>query len=174
MFVKFTDADGKELPWTLDGMSEPGLYPIIPEKGAWFLDKGRQHPVLRISRLQLPLAPAFAMTAHAAQGQTFKRGVIVDLRIGKGTSPMASYVALTRVMRREDMLIYRSFDREVFCKCGKDTRMEGPRLLLKHLRGEHIDWKAMEEEFMPRAMCHGCGVLHLNQRKSANTLTKMC
>ena len=73
---------------------------------------------------------------------------------------MASYVALTRVKKRGDMLIYRSFDREVFCKCGKDTRMEGPRLLLKHLRGEHIDWKAIEEEFMPRAMCFGCGFVH--------------
>ncbi len=53
--------------WALE---EEGLYPIKPKRGAWFLDKGRKHPVLKISRQQLPLAPAFAMTAHAAQGQT--------------------------------------------------------------------------------------------------------
>ena len=33
-------------------------------------------------------------------------------------------------------------------------------MLLKHLRGEHIDWNAIEEEFMPRAMCYGCGFVH--------------
>ena len=60
------------------------------------------------------------MTAHAAQGQTFKQGVIVDLSIGGGTSPLSSYVALTRVQRREDMLILRPFDIAPYQK--KDER----------------------------------------------------
>ena len=62
-----------------------GVYPIKPKRGAWFLDEGRKHTVLKISRQQLPLAPAFAMTAHAAQGQTLP-AAIIDLQIGKGTS----------------------------------------------------------------------------------------
>ena len=47
------------------------------------------------------------MMAHSAQGQTFKQGPIVDLRIGGGTSPLSSYVDLTRMRRRDDMLIFR-------------------------------------------------------------------
>jgi hypothetical protein len=111
--------------------------------------------VLRIVRSQVPLAPAFAMTAHASQGQTFKQGCIVDLRIGRGTNPIASYVAMTRVQRREDMVIYRPFERELFNRGPK----RGPHLLLTALRGEAIDWAAIEQEFMPRARCYGCNFI---------------
>ena len=68
VFVKFYDKDGNDLPWTLPGMTEKGVYPIVPVKRDWFLDKARLHPVLRIKWRQLPLTPAFAMTAHAAEG----------------------------------------------------------------------------------------------------------
>ena len=36
-------------------------------------------PMLKVTRKQLPLLPAFAMTAHQAQGQTVEEGVIADL-----------------------------------------------------------------------------------------------
>ena len=45
--------------------------------------------------MQIPLAPALAITAHAAQCHTFKKEAIVDLSIGAGTSPVVSYFALT-------------------------------------------------------------------------------
>ena len=77
--------------------------PIVPVKKDWYLDKGRLHPILHIKRRQLPLTPAFAMTAHAAQGQTFSNGAIVDLNIGGSSSAMSSYVALARVERRKDL-----------------------------------------------------------------------
>ena len=97
VFVKFVAKDGEELNWTLPGQTEPGVYPIVPKKKDRYLDKGRLHPVLLIKRRQLPLTPAFAMTAHSAQGQTFSKGAIVDLNIGGSSSAMSSYVALTRV-----------------------------------------------------------------------------
>ena len=104
--VKFREVDGKEVSWALPGLEEKGLCPITKKRGSWFLDRCRMHPVLKIHRWQLPLAPAFAMTAHAAQGQTLRAGAIVDLCIGKGSNPLGSYVAMTRVTRREDLLIY--------------------------------------------------------------------
>ena len=149
VFVKFPDAT-----WTLPGLDEPGLYPIQPKPGKWFLDKGRKHPVLKITRRQLPLAPAFAITAHAAQGQTLK-AAIVDLQIGRGTSPIASYVALTRVARREDLLIFRPFARELFTQGPP----EGPELLLQTLRGEHVDWTAIEKKHTPSRLCAGCAFI---------------
>ena len=141
VLVKFENADGTQVAWQLPGLCEPGLYPIVPKKSAWFLDRGRVHPVLKIVRRQLPLAPAFAVTSHAAQGQTFKKGAIVDLCIGKGTNPLGSYVAITRVTDKKHLLIYRPFGRELFAQGER----EGPVLLLKHLRGEHINRKEIEE-----------------------------
>jgi hypothetical protein len=127
-------------------MSEPSLYPIVPVKRDWYLDKGRLHPQLKVRREQLPLMPAFAMTAHAAQGQTFSQGAIVDLKFGGNSSAMASYVAITRVERREDLLIYRPFPRHLFAN-GQKPSLE---LLLKVWRGENIDWVAIENEHMPK------------------------
>ena len=101
VFVKFRNADATDVGWKLPGLEEHGLYPIVSKKGTWYLDRGRQNPRLRITRSQLPLAPAFAMTTHAAQGQTLEGGAIVDLCIGKGTNPLGSYVAMTRVTRRD-------------------------------------------------------------------------
>ena len=70
IYVKFFLANGEECEWKLEGTDEYGLYPIVAKSSSWFLDKGRNHPVLKITRRQFPLAPAFAITSHAAQGQT--------------------------------------------------------------------------------------------------------
>ena len=67
--------------WHIKGMEEPGMYPIRPTRQQWYLDKNRKKPVLSVHRRQLPLAPAFAMTAHAAQGQTLP-AAIIDLQLG--------------------------------------------------------------------------------------------
>lgn len=129
--MKFKRKNGEELDWTLQGMSEPGLYPIVLVKRDWFLDKDRQHAVLRITRRQLPLMPAFAMTAHAAQGQTFSNGAIVDLKLSGSSGTMSSYAAITRVERREDLLIYRPFSRNLFVNKERSSL----ELLLKVWRG---------------------------------------
>ena len=59
----------------------------------------RAHPVLAVRRSQVPLAPAYAMTAHGAQGRTLE-AAIIDLRLGRGVSAIASYVAMTRVKKK--------------------------------------------------------------------------
>ena len=140
------------MDWKLDGTQEHGLYPIIPKTAAWYLDKSRVHPVLKIRRRQVPLAPAFAVTAHSSQGQTFHQGCIVDLCIGKGANPPSSYVGLTRVKTREDLIVYRPFPREVFCR----GQRRGPLVLLRHLRGEHVDWQEIEAEYTPQRRCTNC------------------
>jgi hypothetical protein len=148
VFVKF---EGEK--WILPGCKEAGLYPIRPWKRQWFLDKGRKKPQLAVSRFQVPLAPAFARTAHAAQGQTLE-AAIVDLQQGNGVSTIASYVAVTRVKTRKDLLIYRPFKREVF----NEGAPRGATLLLKKLRGEHIDWADLAKQMQPRRPCCNCEV----------------
>ena len=121
----------------------------------WCLDKGRLHPILQIKRRQLPITPAFAMTAHAAQGHTFSKGAIVDFNIGGSSSAMSSYVALTCAERRADLLIYRSFPRHLFNQGQK----RGPELLRQVWRKKkEVDWKAIELQYMPRKTCPGCGM----------------
>ena len=116
VYVQFNGTDNQPLKWKLQGAPAPGVYLVVPVKRDWFLDKGRLHLQLKIGRRQFPLMPAFAMTAHASQGQTFSRGAIVDLTIGGNASTMSCYVALTRVERREDLLIVRPFPKELFDK----------------------------------------------------------
>jgi hypothetical protein len=132
VFVKFDRAE-----WQIAGLPK-GVYPLKPIKRPWALDKNRAVPRLKIDRWQLPIAPAFAMTAHASQGQTLD-SAIVDVCIGKESSPVTSYVALTRVRDRAGMLIYRPFDRQMFTR----KRIYGPDVLLAHLRGDTIDWESL-------------------------------
>ena len=68
---------------------------------------------------------------------------------------MGAYVAMTRVKRREDLLIYRPFDLKAFQRGERP----GPTLLLRHLRKEAIDWEALEQEYMPSRECTGCRAL---------------
>ena len=133
--------------------------PNRKQKRSWYLDRARQNPRLRITRSQFPLAPAFAMTSHAAQGQTLKGGAIVDLCIGHGTNPLGSYVAMTRVTRRDKLLIYRPFARDLFSQGVR----EGPDLLLEHLRGNGFDWAAIEAKYTPRKRCSECNFVHLRE-----------
>ena len=149
MYVQFKEDDGRVCKWQLPGL-KPGVYPIVPVKRDWYLDKGKKFPVLRIRRRQLPLTPAFAMTAYASQGQTFKDGVIVDLNIGGSSSTMASYVALTRVQHRN--LICRPFPLELFNRGQKST----VDYLLRVWRGEKIDWDKIKDEYMPSKVCAEC------------------
>ena len=65
----------KPCDWQLEGMPEPGLYPIHPRTRGWYLDQRRGKPQLLVRRLQLPLAPAYAITAHASQGQTLRAAI---------------------------------------------------------------------------------------------------
>ena len=158
VYVQFKNKKDKPCNWRIDGMIKNGIYPIVPRSREWYLDKGKQYPQLKIRRRQLPLAPAFGMTSHSAQGQTFSSGAIVDLCIGGSSSTMSSYVALTRVERRKDLLILRPFPLEIF----QQGQKPGMALLLRTCRGDKdIDWPAIERDLMPCKLCPTCGCIKL-------------
>ena len=122
-------------------------------------DRQRKNPQLRVSRTQFPLAPAFAITAHVAQGQTITEGVLC---VGLGGNPFTAYVAFTRVQGRTRLFIYRAFDAAPFQKgigLGRD-------LLLRQLRGERIEWKALLAKYCEERTCGACA-----ERKPATALT---
>ena len=147
VYVKF---DGAE--WQLEGIDEPGVYPIVPRSSPWYLDKGRKVKTLKVKRTQLPLTPAYAMTAHASQGKTL-RAVLLDLQVDKRVNPTIGTVATTRVRSREDVLIMRPFSQFLF---QRGLLSDGPDLLLQKLRGEEVDWAAVREARRPCAPCKEC------------------
>ncbi|CAJ1412747.1 unnamed protein product, partial [Effrenium voratum] len=115
---------------------------------AWQL---RKKPVLKIARTQLPLAPAYAITAHGSQGKTLP-AALVDFNVDKRTDVTFGTVAASRVRSREDVLILRPFERWLYTRGAP----EGPALLLKQLRGEEVDWDAFREAKAPSAACEKC------------------
>ena len=146
VYVKFEGAT-----WKLDGIAEAGVYPIVPQNAQWWLDRRRKTPVLKVTRTQLPLTPAYAMTAHSSQGKTL-RAVLLDLSVDKMVDPTIGTVAATRVRSREDVLILRPFRPWLFQRPASD----GPDLLLRKLRGEEIDWAAWREAKRPCSTCTTC------------------
>ena len=139
VYVKFPGA-----LWKLNGIDEPGVYPIQPARREWYLDKNRKPKVLKVIRRQLPLTPAFAMTAHASQGKTL-RAVLLDLNVDKRVDATFGTVAASRVCDREDVLILRPFPLFLFHRGAA----EGPHYLLATLRGERIDWDAYRDAKAP-------------------------
>jgi hypothetical protein len=82
-----------------------GYYPIVPSMWKFTTTLGtgttEQHK-LRITRYQVPIQPAFAVTAHSAQGKTLPR-VLVNLHEGG----FAAYVAASRARSREGLCLTR-------------------------------------------------------------------
>ena len=150
IYVRFDTA----ATWVIDGLQQANVYPVSPQRKQWHLDKHRQRPVLRVTRRQYPLAPAFAVTAHAAQGQTAKGQVVADLHIGSQGDPLTAYVAVTRVTDRNNLAILRPFDPKPY---QQGTRL-GRVLLLKVWRGEEIDWDVLRAKYLEEKPCAECTV----------------
>lgn len=85
-----------------------------------------------IERTQLPLVPAFAMTAHKAQGQTMNK-VVLDLEGCRGTE--APYVMLSRAKSLDGVHILRpfKFDR-ISSRPSEESRIEFKRLEILRLQ----------------------------------------
>ena len=80
---------------------------------------------LTIKRTQLPIMPAFAMTAYKSQGQTLD-AAMVDLQSCRGTE--APYVMVSRVRSLADLLILRPFNiRKICSRPSEEVRKEMAR-----------------------------------------------
>lgn len=79
-----------------------------------------------IKRTQVPIIPAFAMTAHKSQGQTLPK-VVLDLECCHGTE--SPYVMISRVKSLDGLLILRPFQKKrIQSRQSEDTRNEMIRL----------------------------------------------
>ena len=148
VFVRFQTKS----QWRVQGLATDNVFPVTLQRQAWHLDKGRKRPMLRVVRRQFPLAPGFATTAHAAQGQTYAEGAVTDMQIGEGGDPLTAYIAVTRVKDRHGLHIYRPFDAAPYQK----GRSVGRALLLQAWRGESIDWATLRARHREEEVCCEC------------------
>ena len=148
MYVRFKTST----TWRIDGLAEDNVYPVAPMRRCWYLDRQRRKPELRVTRAQFPLAPGFAITAHVAQGQTIREGVIADLCLADNGNAFTAYVAITRVQGRETIIIFRPFAAGPYQR-GVPL---GRELLLQHWRGDMIDWKALLAKYAEERRCVAC------------------
>ena len=152
--VVWVEFSSPKKAWKLKGVPQPNVYPVVPRSGSWYLDKNRKNPKLRISRRQVPLAPAFALTAHTAQGMTLEEGVIADCDVPPGTNIITCYIAVTRVREREKLLISRPFPAAPF-----QQGLAGQRdLLLQCWRGAQPDWAAVRARYNVTKRCSSCDI----------------
>ena len=177
VFVQFLDAD-----WQLSGTNRPGIYPIQPVRRVWYIDAGKPKPVLKVTRQQLPLCPAFCITAHTSQGKTLT-AAILDMCVDKKIDVTFGTVTASRVRSRHDVLIFRPFPLWLYQrgahlpktkkpiettspppkkkkKGASCKELAGPppgvALLLEQLRGEHINWEEYRQSQRPTATCRDC------------------
>ncbi|KAF8221249.1 hypothetical protein L208DRAFT_1329163 [Tricholoma matsutake] len=86
----------------------------------------RSKKTCTVIHTQVPIVPAFAMTAHRAQGQTIEK-VIINLESCRGTE--APYVMLSRATSLDSILILRPFQQKcITCALSQDARIEKHRL----------------------------------------------
>ena len=106
-------------------------YPIIADHVYVTYKSPISHQAISFKQMQVPLIPAFAMTAHKSQGQTLNRAII-DLSSCRGTE--APYVLISCVRSLNDLLILRPFDlAKIRCRMSEDSRKEQDRIQYHHL-----------------------------------------
>jgi hypothetical protein len=81
---------------------------------------------ISIKRTQIPLLPAFAITAHKSQGKTYST-CIVNLTGCRGTE--SPYVMMSRVTSLDGLVILTPFKKEIICcRQSQDMRVEFRRI----------------------------------------------
>ena len=101
VFVEFEGYTGPHTP-TWDGI-EPSWVPVIPSTATWESKSGKE-----LSRTQLPLTLAWAVTIHKSQGTTLEK-VVVELGPTDFT-PGLAFVAISRVKTLKGLAFRSRFD----------------------------------------------------------------
>ena len=142
-----------------DGMPNLGdkEYPILADTTDIIFKHPWTKKSITIKRTQIPLVPAYAMTAHKAQGQTFSN-VILDIQSCQGSE--SPYVMLSRATSLDGVMILRPFDKgKVKCnrteylrrECDERLPLLTLRTIIEYGHGDEVQVATMELEVLQRA-----------------------
>ena len=125
IYLKFENAK-----WRVHDNLEKGVYPLKVTGKVWNISEGTK---MKAKRLGFQIVPDFGQTAHSVQGASLATVIVDCLKVDlytKTTEMLAAYIGLSRVRRKEALLIAEPFSPALFCH----GQPPGPEILMKVLR----------------------------------------
>ena len=125
IYLKFENAK-----WRVHDDLEKGVYPLKVTGKIWNISENTK---MKAKRLGFQIVPDFGQTAHSVQGASLKAVIVDCLTVdicSKETEMLAAYIGLSRVRRKEALLIAEPFSPALFCH----GQPPGPEILMKVLR----------------------------------------
>ena len=127
IYLKFENAK-----WRVHDDLEQGVYPMKVTGKVWNISENTK---MKAKRLGFQIVPDFGQTAHSVQGASLAAVIVDCLKVDlctKTTEMLAAYIGLSRVRRKEALLIAEPFSPALFCH----GQPPGPEILMKVLRRE--------------------------------------
>ena len=124
IYLKFENAK-----WQVDVL-EKGVYPLKATGKVWNISEGTK---MKAKRRGFQFVPDFGQTAHSVQGASLAAVIVDCLTVdlcSRTTEMLAAYIGLSRVRRKEALLIAEPFSPALFCH----GQPPGPEILMKVLR----------------------------------------
>ena len=125
IYLKFENAK-----WRVHDDLEKGVYPLKVTGKVWNISEGTK---MKAKRRGFQFVPDFGQTAHSVQGASLAAVIVDCLTVdlcSRTTEMLAAYIGLSRVKRKEALLIAEPFSPALFCH----GQPPGPEILMKVLR----------------------------------------
>ena len=125
IYLKFENAN-----WRVHDDLEKGVYPLKATGKVWNISEGTK---MKAKRWGWSVVPDFGQTAHSVQGASLAAVIVDCLTVdlcSRTTEMLAAYIGLSRVRRKEALLIAEPFSPALFCH----GQPPGPEILMKVLR----------------------------------------
>ena len=127
IYLKFENAK-----WRVHDDLEKGVYPMKVAGKVWNISEGTK---MKAKRRGFQFVPDFGQTAHSVQGASLAAVIVDCLAVdlcSKNSEMLAAYIGLSRVRRKEALLIAEPFSPALF----SHGQPPGPEILMKVLRRE--------------------------------------
>ena len=127
IYLKFENAK-----WRVHDDLEKGVYPLKVTGKIWNISENTK---MKAKRWGWCFVPDFGQTAHSVQGASLNAVIVDCLKVdicSKETEMLAAYIGLSRVRRKEALLIAEPFSPALF----NHGQPPGPEILMKVLRRE--------------------------------------
>ena len=131
----------KEAKWTIHKDLGRGIYPLRPTTKIWIVNERTK---IKAKRKGFQIVPDYGQTAHSEQGASESAAIVNCLSSThncKKTDAISSYIGLTRIKKKEALLISEPFSPALFRQGGA----EGPEMLMEVLKRKIDTDDAYEE-----------------------------
>ena len=145
IYLKFENAK-----WRVHDDLEKGVYPLKVTGKIWNISENTK---MKAKRWGWCFVPDFGQTAHSVQGASLKAVIVDCLKVdicSKETEMLAAYIGLSRVRRKEALLIAEPFSPALF---GHGQPPPGPEILMKVLRREITADDSKKDECCSLCLC---------------------